>query len=230
MGLTQEDVAIRLCVSRQTVGKWESGKAVPELEKLVALCDLLECSLDELVGRVDAKAHCEYVNRGSSVIGDLESAASAEADPSADSNDEVWVLRGRRSTMRAGVLATGVCLLLAAVGPLILLIGPWPVENFEVRCVALVAAVFVACLGIVFVATSMKADVNLVEARITNLVASRKWRVAILVLSMAVVALAAAFFIVAPITRTTVFAFVELVALASWPIAAVIALSRDGRE
>lgn len=39
-GLTQEDVASRLGVSRQTVGKWESGRATPELEKLIALCDL----------------------------------------------------------------------------------------------------------------------------------------------------------------------------------------------
>ena len=48
-GLTQEDVASSLGVSRQTVGKWESGRAIPELEKLIALCDLLGCSLDELL-------------------------------------------------------------------------------------------------------------------------------------------------------------------------------------
>ncbi|MDO4850869.1 MAG: DUF4417 domain-containing protein [Actinomycetota bacterium] len=53
--LTQEDVASKLGVSRQTVGKWESGRATPELEKLIALCDLLGCTLDELVGRTEAE-------------------------------------------------------------------------------------------------------------------------------------------------------------------------------
>ncbi len=57
--LTQEDVASRLGVSRQTIGKWESGKATPELDKLVALCDLLGCSLDELVGRAESEHEAE---------------------------------------------------------------------------------------------------------------------------------------------------------------------------
>lgn len=55
VGLTQEEVATRLGVSRQTVGKWESGRATPELEKLVALCDLFGCSLDELAGRAESE-------------------------------------------------------------------------------------------------------------------------------------------------------------------------------
>ena len=34
--LTQEQLAERLDVSRQSVSKWESGQAVPELDKIVA--------------------------------------------------------------------------------------------------------------------------------------------------------------------------------------------------
>ncbi|WP_158095328.1 helix-turn-helix transcriptional regulator [Collinsella sp. An2] len=47
--MTQEQLAMLLGVSRQSVNKWEAGKAYPELEKLVKLCDLFGCSLDELV-------------------------------------------------------------------------------------------------------------------------------------------------------------------------------------
>lgn len=48
-GLSQEQLADRLGVTRQSVSKWESGTAVPELTKLVALSDLFSVSVDYLV-------------------------------------------------------------------------------------------------------------------------------------------------------------------------------------
>lgn len=51
-GLTQEDLAEMLDVSRQAVSKWEQGDGYPEAEKLLVLSDKLDISLDELMGRV----------------------------------------------------------------------------------------------------------------------------------------------------------------------------------
>ena len=48
-GLSQEELAERLDVSRQAVGKWEQGQAYPELEKLIALCAVLNVSADMLL-------------------------------------------------------------------------------------------------------------------------------------------------------------------------------------
>ena len=48
-GLSQEELASRLEVTRQTVSKWELGDSTPDLEKLVLLAELFEVSLDELV-------------------------------------------------------------------------------------------------------------------------------------------------------------------------------------
>ncbi|MBQ8983118.1 MAG: helix-turn-helix transcriptional regulator [Lachnospiraceae bacterium] len=48
-GLSQEELAHRLNVSRQTISKWEVGESTPDMEKLVAISDLFEVSLDELV-------------------------------------------------------------------------------------------------------------------------------------------------------------------------------------
>lgn len=48
-GMSQGDLAETLDVSRQSVSKWETGGAVPELEKLVKLSELFGVSLDELV-------------------------------------------------------------------------------------------------------------------------------------------------------------------------------------
>lgn len=48
-GLSQEELANRIDVSRQTVSKWEIGDTVPDMDKLLALGDVFEISLDELV-------------------------------------------------------------------------------------------------------------------------------------------------------------------------------------
>ena len=48
-GLSQEQLADQLGVTRQSVSKWESGTAVPELGKLIALSELFEVSVDYLV-------------------------------------------------------------------------------------------------------------------------------------------------------------------------------------
>ena len=49
--LSQGDLADKLDVSRQSVSKWENNTAVPDLDKLIKLCDVFEISLDELTGR-----------------------------------------------------------------------------------------------------------------------------------------------------------------------------------
>ena len=54
-GFSQEELANRLNVSRQTISKWEVGESTPDMEKLVAISDLFEISLDELVKGEEAK-------------------------------------------------------------------------------------------------------------------------------------------------------------------------------
>ena len=48
-GLSQEQLADRLGVTRQSVSKWESGTAMPELVKLISLSELFGVSMDYLV-------------------------------------------------------------------------------------------------------------------------------------------------------------------------------------
>lgn len=48
-GVTQEGLAEQLGVSRQTISKWEAGTNYPEMDKLLALCDLFHTNLDDLV-------------------------------------------------------------------------------------------------------------------------------------------------------------------------------------
>ncbi len=48
-GITQEQLAEQLEVSRQTVSKWESGASFPEMDTLLRICDLYDTNLDTLL-------------------------------------------------------------------------------------------------------------------------------------------------------------------------------------
>lgn len=50
-GLSQEQLAEKIGVSRQTISKWESDQSTPDLERLMALADCYGLSLDALVGK-----------------------------------------------------------------------------------------------------------------------------------------------------------------------------------
>ncbi len=48
-GLSQEELASKLNVSRQSVSKWESNNTYPETDKIVQICNLFDCSMDDLI-------------------------------------------------------------------------------------------------------------------------------------------------------------------------------------
>ncbi|WP_164505864.1 helix-turn-helix domain-containing protein [Companilactobacillus zhongbaensis] len=48
-GCSQEKLAELLLVSRQTISNWENDKTYPDIDRLVALSDLFDVSLDELI-------------------------------------------------------------------------------------------------------------------------------------------------------------------------------------
>lgn len=47
--MTQEDLADKLNVSRQTVSKWETNVGVPDIDNIKAICNLFNISTDELL-------------------------------------------------------------------------------------------------------------------------------------------------------------------------------------
>lgn len=74
-GMSQEELAEKLDVSRQAVSKWETGETSPETEKIIMICDLFDCSMDDLIkGKViieDAtskKVYDKFMNKFSKGI------------------------------------------------------------------------------------------------------------------------------------------------------------------
>ena len=64
--MTQEKLAERMGVSRQTVSKWETEESYPELDKLLELSELFSCSLDVLL-KEDMNAQEDYFS-GISIV------------------------------------------------------------------------------------------------------------------------------------------------------------------
>ena len=52
--LSQEDFAMKLCVVRQTVSKWEKGLSIPDVQMLLKIAEVLEVSINDLVSDENA--------------------------------------------------------------------------------------------------------------------------------------------------------------------------------
>ncbi|MFA5537245.1 MAG: helix-turn-helix transcriptional regulator [Bacillota bacterium] len=51
--LSQEQLADKLGISRQSISKWESGQSVPEVDKIIQLSDIFGVTTDYLLKKVD---------------------------------------------------------------------------------------------------------------------------------------------------------------------------------
>ena len=71
--LSQEKLADMLDVSRQAVSKWESGQTYPEMDKLLSMCKIFNCTLDELTNDeiTEIKGNVKNKNIGNNLIDEM---------------------------------------------------------------------------------------------------------------------------------------------------------------
>ncbi len=62
--LSQEQLADKLGVSRQAVSKWEQGTSYPDMDKIISMCKILNCNLDDLIedGIIEGKSSANKIN------------------------------------------------------------------------------------------------------------------------------------------------------------------------
>lgn len=58
-GLSQEELAVKLNVVRQTISKWEQGRSVPDSDLLIALSEVLETPVSILLGETVPEARVD---------------------------------------------------------------------------------------------------------------------------------------------------------------------------
>ena len=61
-GLSQQELAVRLNIVRQTVSKWEQGLSVPDADLLIALSQALETPVSTLLGETVVETEAERLN------------------------------------------------------------------------------------------------------------------------------------------------------------------------
>lgn len=69
-GLSQEQLAEKLDITRQSISKWESDESLPEIERLVALSKVFNVTVDSLVDECITDA--EQIPKGISEIEDTK--------------------------------------------------------------------------------------------------------------------------------------------------------------
>ncbi|VYU17563.1 HTH-type transcriptional regulator ImmR [Clostridium tertium] len=115
--LTQEQVAGKIMVSRQTLSNWENGKSLPDILSVIKLSDLYQISLDELLK------------------GDQKMIEKIEKDTS--------IVKSNRKLMIIGYVALALAMILTAIdisttNPIFDFIGaasPWVLLGVGVACI-----------------------------------------------------------------------------------------------
>ncbi len=68
LGMSQEQLADRLGITRQSVSKWEAGSSMPEISKLIAISELFGVSLDYLLKDYQDEDLCQSRSYGKNTV------------------------------------------------------------------------------------------------------------------------------------------------------------------
>lgn len=71
-GISQEQLAERIGVTRQAITKWETGKGLPDVENMVIIAEIFKTTIDELLKDSIAKAEPEAVVYTSETVYDID--------------------------------------------------------------------------------------------------------------------------------------------------------------
>ena len=127
-GLSQQDLAVKLNVVRQTISKWEQGLSVPDSDLLIALSEALETPVSTLLG---------------------ETVAESEADAVKALSEKLEIINlqfARRKTLRRNVLhwlLIALCAVIAAVSAALVVVNsPYLGWDFRDPEIAVAGTVF----------------------------------------------------------------------------------------
>lgn len=150
-GFSQEEMAVRLNVVRQTVSKWENGLSVPDADVLIHMADLLDVSVSQLLG--------------------IESESSATKNLSeelAKLNEELAIRKQRERLLLQANRKRGLILLLAFFAMLVALLVKNEIVSVVLVGLFTLAAVIVLYRNLALLTSLTTEDMKIGVLRITT--------------------------------------------------------------
>ena len=152
-GMSQEEMAVRLHVVRQTVSKWENGLSVPDAQVLIQMATLLEVTVSKLLG----------IDIDSRDIDDL----TAEL---ARVNEELANKNRQEITMKRASEKRGLILFLSFASMLICLIIKNALLSAVLSGICMLCAVLILYRNMALLTSITTADMRIKTLRITTIV------------------------------------------------------------
>lgn len=127
-GLSQQELAVKLNVVRQTISKWEQGLSVPDSDMLISLSEVLETPVSTLLGETVIESEVDAVKAISEKL------------------EIINLQLARRKTLRRKVLhwlLISLCVIIVAVSVVLIVVNsPYLGWNYSDPEIAVVGAVF----------------------------------------------------------------------------------------
>lgn len=138
--LTQDDVAEKLNVTRQTVSKWETNQSTPDFDKIVPLCELFEISTDELLRGKKSESQEE---NDITILEKQEDNTEVKEDTKIEENvikNESTMTKDELRRKAAGEISTSIFIYIAAIAVFIVI-----VSNTNMDATIAVGLLLLAC-------------------------------------------------------------------------------------
>ena len=109
-GLSQEELADKLAVSRQAISKWERGESLPDTDNLIRLAKLYGVSIDEIVGIKDSGEDAATVEKSAAASTAYANEEKSESGESANEKEPTRTdENGKKTYNKRNIVIDSVC-------------------------------------------------------------------------------------------------------------------------
>lgn len=109
-GLSQEELADKLAVSRQAISKWERGESLPDTDNLIRLAKLYGVSIDEIVGIKDSGEDAATVEKSAAASPAYASEENSESGESTSEKEPTKTdENGKKTYNKRNIVIDSVC-------------------------------------------------------------------------------------------------------------------------
>lgn len=169
-GISQEEMAVRLHVVRQTVSKWENGKSVPDAEALIGIAKLLEVPVSKLLGAEVEQTNMENLTEELARV-----------------NEQLAMLHRKEEQMKQAEEKRGMILFLSFAATFLSLAIRQEIVSLLLSGACILAAVVILYRNLTLLTSETTTDMRLKVLRITTI-----FNIAVLILGILLAVLTAA--------------------------------------